>query len=293
MKEAEAAVTTIEKTRDKSQQLREVAENRRRQRGGPHPDAPTVSVELLNETQDAIARVLMTTVHGLAAEGLTPEVAAPLGHAYINAWAKGLPLPYEDGDGSRLPPAHCFAAERQLQAIACVDALARLEAYCRTMPGTIGAILGVNSGGHIIASYLAYRLNLADPHKITTFDSSVQLAGFAPSGTGGTILVVDDIVRSGQTMERLRAHFSSAGHTRVKYISLVASMSGKAALGRFPLYCPVVSATRDVTLPWSTKGTLTRSGNEYLFGDPTPDSFVMQDHQADFIVREIASSGLR
>lgn len=291
--DAEAAVATIERTRDKSRQMRALAESRRRARGRQHPDAPTVSNELVNGIQDAIARVLTTTAQGLAAEGLTPEVAAPLGHASVNAWVTGLQWPQEDMDGSRLPAANCFAFERRLQAISCVDALARLEAYCITALGTIDAVVGVNSGGHIVASYLAHRLKLASAYKLTTVDTEVKFEGLPLPSMGGKVLIVDDIVRSGHTMQRLQAHFSSTGRARVKYISLVASISSKAALGSFPLYCPVLCATSDITLPWSTKGTLTKLGDEYRFGSETPGAFAMQERQADFIVKEIAEAGLR
>lgn len=311
-----AATEIIENVRDKSLALRKLAEERREERlrneaeqaiGNQQPDFEGI----LLSAREMIEGVMETVGKSLAGLALSPYLAAPIVRAGIDKWALNHLISKEEETHSAefvhlkkhlSPSPHSwrnmepplpgnFVIDKTLQTLTCLDALTRLEVYCRST-GIPENIVGINSGGSIVAQYLARRLGLstAHVHQINTNKNNVTAVGKISQIKPTNILLVDDIVRSGRTLSMIQNYLMNGGFQAPRFVCVVASLDGKATLGDLPVYSPVLSATSDVKLPWVTRGSLTKKGHSYLFGDPDDGPFAVDDRQVDVIVKEVSIS---
>ncbi|MEP1520770.1 phosphoribosyltransferase [Ascidiaceihabitans sp.] len=145
------------------------------------------------------------------------------------------------------------------------EAIDRLHKYAaKTSPSFI---LGVHTGGRLLSVLICERLGYApDRCFFVSTDMSPDrepyiLAGSADAKLGSRVLVVDDVARTGSTLEMIRRKFvrdTMSGVSKVRAMSfatliVAAKKDRKPPTGYFvPDWWGFFTEDQDQSLPWST-----------------------------------------
>lgn len=122
-------------------------------------------------------------------------------------------------------------------------------------------LFGVNRGGSILANLLSQRLNLHQKHLVRCdFRSDWRKVMCEPRPNVELAIVIDDAVRSGETLREVRRHLISLyPNAKLYALALVVAVEDgeedKNSEKLFHLvdYYPWISAERKTSLPWTGK----------------------------------------
>jgi adenine/guanine phosphoribosyltransferase-like PRPP-binding protein len=118
-------------------------------------------------------------------------------------------------------------------------------------------IVGVNRGGAVVGAYLSLCLDVGDKRFATCY---VERDGLAECGKqqelSGTVLVVDDITRTGKTLEILRTHLEETFPQIKKTVmaTLVAAVdaNGEPKFKKLD-FAALLTKNQHLTLPWDPR----------------------------------------
>ena len=139
-------------------------------------------------------------------------------------------------------------------------------------------LFGINKGGAFLANYLAHRLEL-DQKYLVKCDYNIEYDKIYCENRDidSPIVIIDDVVRTGRTIEKIREYLGSQyPASKIYSIALVVSCEKKLdheKLFEFIDYSPWVSNFSKVTLPWS-KVTVSDNESGMYFNDKEMDQVV-------------------
>jgi hypothetical protein len=133
------------------------------------------------------------------------------------------------------------------------------------------AIVAVAGGGKIVGDFLRQQLGMS-PHRYFVAereDGRYKLKQpFPQCGCIKTVVIIDDISRTGQTLVSIRDDvFGGMDGIELKALALVSAAVAIDRIKDLFLLLPVVAQSSNVSVPWDTKGTYRAKGKFYLFGD--------------------------
>ncbi len=143
--------------------------------------------------------------------------------------------------------------------------------------------MGVNKGGSLVANFLAHRLDLHEKYliKCDFRTKDYEKLYCEDRDVVGDIVVIDDVVRSGYTVARVKAYLTEKYPESAVFVVclvLVDQSTGTEAAKGAVDYHAWYATSRHVKMPWSHRG------------DSLIPSDFFNDHEIDQLVGQIATT---
>lgn len=120
------------------------------------------------------------------------------------------------------------------------------------------SLVGVNKGGALVANFLAHRLSLHEKHLIKCdYRSDFDKLFCEDRPVLGDIVIIDDVVRTGRTIARVKSHFRAKYPTSAIFTFCLVYVRDPDALHTTPSevvdYHAWYATSSEISMPWAKR----------------------------------------